>query len=231
METESTKKKSKEEAYEVIKDLILSMKISPGESITENALSEQLGIGRTPVREALTKLEMEGLVVSQNGRKKIYLLTIQDMIEIFDIKITLEGAIARWAAERGSAQGRKLLETVINEMKVIANNRPVDAKERDKYLNAWLSKDRELHKLIFSMAGNQRAVQHIQNLNAQWHRLRIAAYALEGRIVKSATEHESFVLPIIYNNPEEAEKAMHNHLENLKIELIDTMKLFHYPEQ
>ena len=81
----TTKKKSKEEAYELIKDKILTMSIKPGEAVTEQNLSAQLGIGRTPVREALTRLELDGLIVSQNGRKKVYALTVDEMREILDV--------------------------------------------------------------------------------------------------------------------------------------------------
>lgn len=228
---ESTiKKKSKEEAYELIKDKILTMSIKPGEAVTEQNLSAQLGIGRTPVREALTRLELDGLIVSQNGRKKVYALTVDEMREILDVKIELEGAVARWAAEKGDDEQRKNLQRFIGEMKKLAQNRPESAVQREQYLERWLELDRQLHATVFAMAGNRQAEQFIQKLNVQWHRLRIVAYALEGRIVKSVSEHEDFVLPIINRQPQEAEQAMQQHLQNLKQELINTMQLFHYPQ-
>ena len=230
MESTVNKKKSREEAYELIKDRILTLNIKPGEAVTEQNLSTQLGIGRTPVREALTRLELDGLIVSQNGRKKVYILTIEEMQDIFDIKIVLEGAVTRWAAENGSVQQRKNLKRFINEMKQLSQDRPESEAQREKYLAQWLELDRQLHATIFAMADNRRAEQFIQKLNVQWHRLRIAAYALEGRIVKSVSEHEGFVLPIINQQPQEAEQAMRQHLQNLKHELINTMQLFHYPQ-
>ena len=226
----ANKKNSREEAYETIQQLILSTRIRPGESITEHALASQLGIGRTPVREALTQLEQEGLVISKNGRKRVYALTIREVKEIFAIKISLESAIVRWAAEKATKKDSQTLRQIIDEMKAVAIKRPENDKEREEYLSQWLVKDQQLHELIFGMADNQKAEAFIKKLNTQWHRLRIAVYALEGRIVKSAEEHENFVRHIIRPAPEAAEQAMKEHLENLKKELIKAMQLFHYPE-
>ncbi|NJO00547.1 MAG: GntR family transcriptional regulator [Bacteroidia bacterium] len=226
----TTKRNSKEEAYKTIQALILSTQIRPGETVTENALSTQLGISRTPVREALTQLEQEGLIVSKNGRKRVYALTIREVKEIFDIKISLESAIVKWATERAKEENIQELRRIIDEMKAVAINRPENENEREQYLSQWLAKDRELHEVIFRMAGNKKAEEFIKKLNAQWHRLRVALYALEGRIVNSAEEHEGFVRHIIHRKPEAAEMAMQDHLENLKQELIKAMQLFHYPE-
>ena len=102
-----SKKNSKEEAYENIQKLIMTMEIKPGESITESELQKLLNIGRTPIREALARLESEGLIYSNKGRKTVYKLTADEIVQIFDIKNELEGAIVRWATERGSDKQKK----------------------------------------------------------------------------------------------------------------------------
>lgn len=226
----STKKNSKDEAYESIQQLILSTRIRPGESVTENALASELGLGHTPVREALTQLEQDGLIVSTNGRKRVYTLTVKEVVEIFDIKIALESALVKWATANATDQDVAYLRQVIGEMKAIAIERPESDREREQYLSQWLAKDRQLHERIFLLADNRKAVEYIRRLNIQWHRLRVAVYALEGRIVRSAEEHEDFVQHIIDRQPEAAEQAMKGHLENLKGELVKAMQLFHYPE-
>ena len=90
-----TSKNSKESAYKRIQDLILGMDIKPGETITENALSNRLGIGRTPVREALKKLEQEGLIITTNRRKRVNVLTVKEIADIFDIKACLEANVQK----------------------------------------------------------------------------------------------------------------------------------------
>ncbi|MGL4631165.1 MAG: GntR family transcriptional regulator [Leadbetterella sp.] len=223
------KKKSKEEVYTQIKDYILSFEITPGQNITENAISEQLGIGRTPVREALTKLESEGLIVNSKGRKSVHSLSFDEIKEIFDIKAVLEGAVANWASQRGSAKEKQQLESILNEMTELAKNRPEETKQRDSFLKKWLEIDSKMHKIIFKMANCKKVEEIIKKLNLQWHRTRISVYALEGRTARSAKEHEKFVLHIIKGEGDKAESAMKAHLKNLTDEIEDVMKLFNYP--
>jgi DNA-binding GntR family transcriptional regulator len=226
--TTEVKKNSKEDAYNSIQDLIFSMEIQPGQNITENALSTQLGIGRTPIREALTRLESEGLIHSSKGRKTVYSLTLTEIKEIFNIKYALEGAIAGWAATNGSDEDRKLLAQTMNEMKALVQNRTEDDLKKDFHSNTWIETDAKLHRIIFRMANCKKAEDIIQKLNLQWHRTRVSVYALEGRIARSAKEHESFVQHIIEGNAQKAEEAMKAHLTNLTQEIEQMMKLFNF---
>ena len=223
------KKKSRDQAYDNIRDLILSMKIMPGQSVTENALSDQLGIGRTPVREALARLESEGLIYSKNGRKTVHSLTLEEIKEIFDIKYALEGTMAKWAAERGTKEDKKRLRSIMAEMKKLAKARPENEEQRENYMASWIKIDKALHDAIFKMAGSEKATRIIEKLNIQWHRTRISVYAIEGRILRSSKEHEEFVNYIITGNAEKAEESMKKHLQKLKSEIENVMKLFNYP--
>jgi DNA-binding GntR family transcriptional regulator len=218
-----------EQAYEQIQELILGLAIKPGETVTETALSHRLGISRTPVREALKKLEQEGLIVTTNRRKRIYILTVSEMEEIFDLKICVEGAVARWAAERASDADRAKLAATVERMTEIAGQRPDDPSREQAWLNRWLRSDGRFHEILFAMAGNKRAQQVIRNCNVQWHRLKLGMLALEGRIEKSVREHQAVGRAILDRKPAAAQKAMENHLRNLKRELIKIMRLFHYP--
>jgi DNA-binding GntR family transcriptional regulator len=223
------KKKNSEEAYESIRKLILSVEFQPGQSVTENSLSEYLSIGRTPIREALAKLEAEGLISSQNGRKTIYVMTIDEIREIFDIKYALEGAMSYWAAERGSDAEKRKLNEVMEKMIDFANKRPEDEEERERYLDEWIKHDKELHRLIFIMSKSPKAHKIIENLNLRWYRTRIAMYALEGRIVRSSREHQEFVKHIVAGDPVKAEAATKEHLATIKNEIENVMKIFSYP--
>lgn len=223
------KKKNSEEAYDSIRQLILSVEIIPGQSVTEHSLSEHLGLGRTPVREALAKLEAEGLIFSNHGRKSVYALTIEEIKEIFDIKHALEGAIAYWAAQRGGESEKIKLNEVMENMVAFANKRPENEEEREEYLSKWIKLDTNLHKLVFKMAKSPKAQQIIENLNLRWHRTRISMYTIEGRILRSAKEHQEFVKYIVSGNPAKAEEAMKAHLTTIKNEIENVMKLFNYP--
>lgn len=220
---------SKENVYNSILDLILGMKIKPGEAITEMSLSKELKLGRTPVREALKKIEHEGLIVIKNQRKYVYVLTLKELEEIFDIKICLESFVAECAAlnqnPKYSAELRKILSAMAAAASYPVNNED-DEKKR---LNEWLTADRNLHHQLFKMADKPKIEPIILNLDLQWQRLRLGIYTLEGRIIRSYVEHEKFVQAIFDMKPTEAAKLMREHLTTVSSELIKLFKMFNYP--
>lgn len=223
-------KKAWEKAYEMIETLILKSEIKPSETVTEVSLSERLNIGRTPVREALKKLEERGLIHTNNGRKSVYVLSIKQIDEIFDIKVCIEGGMAKWAAIRGQEKDFEVLEKIMEEMKAFGSQMPLskNESETETVLNKWLDIDKRLHSTLFKMANNLKSEEIIRNLNTHWHKWKVGLLTMEGRIEKAVGEHERFVLAILNRNPVAAEEAMKEHMENLRRELIKLLKLFNY---
>lgn len=228
-EAGTSSKKAWEEAYSVIQQQILSLQIKPGEAVTEIALSDRLGIGRTPVREALKRLEQEGLIITHNQRKRVYILSIREIEEIFDLKTAIESNVAKWAAQRGSEEEFIDLHGIQREMEVFLAERASGQKQEDEWLQTWLSIDLRLHAQLFKMAASHRSEVIIQNLNRQWHRLKVGILAMEGRIDKTVLEHQKFVGAILQKDPAAAQRLMEEHLENLKRELVKLLKVYHYP--
>lgn len=229
MKSDRKNGRAKQKAYETIKGLILSGKLRPGQAVTETALSKSLGFSRTPIREALHDLEQEGLIVTRNRRKRVYMLTVNEIEDIFDLKIEIESAVACWAAQRGSKKQFERLVKISKEMKRLARLRPIDERKEDAWLDKWLVADRKLHALMFIMASNKRALQIIRNFNSQWHQLKLGMLTLEGRIEKSAVEHERIVQAVCAGDASNAGKQMRNHLQKLKKELVKIMKIANYP--
>jgi DNA-binding GntR family transcriptional regulator len=226
---ESTEiKNSTEYAYQMILNSILELKLKPDEIITEVDLSEKLGLSRTPVREAISRLENEGLIVTQNRTKKVYFLSEKDVEEIFDLKIAIESLVARQAAEKGSKEQINALGDVVIEIRRLREKKVKKEIEDEDFLKGWLEADVKFHELLFKMSGNQRAKQIIQTLNVQWHRIKLGITAIEGKTEKVVGEHEAIGKAIIQRKPEAAEWAVRNHLENLKIMLLKLMKTFNY---
>jgi DNA-binding GntR family transcriptional regulator len=218
-----------EQAYEKIKNLILTMEYRPGDIVAENSISKKLGVSRTPAREALKRLEQEGLVVVSNRRRRVYVLTLTDIRQIFDLKRVIEGGIARWAAERGSKEDLARLRAIVAEMGSIVTRKPSTADELASWKGEWQEADVRFHRQLSQMAGNVRAEQYINSLNAYWHRLRLGILAMEGRIETSWAEHSRIAEAILDRNPAAAQEAMESHLENLKTMIINLMEVFHYP--
>jgi len=200
-----------QQAYNHVKQSIFELKFKPGEVVADTQIAEELGISRTPVREALYKLESEGLLVGV-ARKgwRVYSLSLEDIHHIFDIKVSIEGMLAAKAAESTDESLRQQLQDAVNQMQTA-----VDADDP----KLWLDADFKLHAVMFQMAQNERAERIISNLNDQWHRLRIGFAAMEGRISRSTQEHETFVQAILDGNSEYAEQAMREHLNQVRAEL------------
>ena len=201
-----------QQAYDYIRRQIISLGFKPGEYVTDTEIAGHLNISRTPVREAFYRLEKEGLLINEARRGwKIYTLSLEDIHEIFDIKEVIEGMVARKAASCQDERMRSELRETLENMQAAA-----DAGEPE----AWLKADFLLHDILFQMAGNERANRIIENLNDQWHRVRIGFVALQGRTKHSAAEHQLFVESILAGNGDEAEKRMRTHLNRVREELV-----------
>ena len=200
-----------QKAYDVIKEKIMNRELKPGQCVTDNQIAAELGISRTPVREAFRLLEHEGFLISR-ARKgwQVYALSLKDIHEIFDIKETLESLMARKAAACKDGKKRAQLKSTMDRMKkaAVAYNHEV-----------WREADVILHDTLLEMSGNERASRIIRELNEQWYRVRLGLVAMQGRVERSNQEHEAVVEKILSGDEAGADQCMRNHLHNLREEL------------
>ncbi|MFW6361542.1 MAG: GntR family transcriptional regulator, partial [Spirochaetota bacterium] len=219
-----------QKAYDYIKEKILTMEIPQGAAISEVSLAGEIGISRTPVREAIKQLEQEGLIVTENRRKRVYILRIEEIREIFELKYAIEGEMCALAARRATASQIKELEQLLEEMRSFSSSEDLENISDEHHLiRTWLEMDKKFHTLLFEMAGNKKAETIINQLNFQWHRLRLGLLAMEGRLAKSVSEHIEIGAAIISNDAEKAKQIMDQHLEKLKKTIESIMRIFHYP--
>lgn len=201
-----------QQAYDFIKNQIITLRFKPGEYIIDSQIAGQLKISRTPAREAFHRLEKEGLLVYEARRGwKVYTLSLHDIHEIFDLKVAIEGMVACKAAECQDEDLRSDLREALNEMYM--------AVEKGSATD-WLKADVHLHETLFQMAGNERARLNITTLNDQWHRVRIGFVALQERTKRSTEEHRSFIDGVLNGDGEEAERLMRAHLNQVREELV-----------
>ena len=201
-----------QQAYDYVREQIINLGFKPGEFITDAQITEQLKISRTPVREAFQRLEKEGLLVNE-ARKgwRVYMLDLEDIRDIFELKIVIEGMLVAKAAACTDKGLRKDLAAALADMKA-----SVEANDAE----VWLQTDIHLHNTLFLMANNERAEQIVKNLNDQWHRLRLGYVALQGRTTTSLAEHEAFTRSVIAGDAKKAEKQMREHLARVRDDLI-----------
>jgi DNA-binding GntR family transcriptional regulator len=204
-----------QQAYSYVRDKILSMEFKPGDRVADSSIASELNISRTPVREALQRLEIEGLLSSKVRRGwKVTSLTIKDIEDIFDLKCEIEGLIARKAAICEDDDNRKALKDLLNGMKEASSINDIDS---------WIEIDASLHHLLYVMAQNERAERIINNLNDQWHRLRTGFIKLQGRLDRATDQHEKVVLAILDCDPARADAAMHEHLNDVRKGLLQVL--------
>ena len=202
-------------AYEYVKKRIMGRSYAPGQKILDSKIAAELNISRTPVRDALRLLEHEGFLVGQAGKGwNVYALSLEDIHEIFDVKVELEGMLARKAAASTDKKLRAQLKKALEGMK---------AAEKVKDNETWRKHDMELHRIMLAMAGNKRAARIINDFNDQWYRVRIGLVAMEGRVHRSNIEHTAFVESILAGNGDGAAEQMRGHLNNLRQEIVNVL--------
>ncbi len=198
-------------AYEAIKEAILNFQLKPGQSLVENDLAAQLGTSKTPVRDALLRLEKEGLVVKQ-VYKGTYVADInpQTMIEIFQIRAVLEGLAAGIAAVNFTPEAIVQAKNLVSEHYQAINSGNLSEASRV---------NRQFHDLILQHNTNTRLNQLLANIDDHLRRYRILSNFQSGRLDKSILEHQTILNAIEAKNAVETEAAMKNHLLSVLADL------------
>lgn len=197
-----------EDVYETVKMLVMEHSLAPGDKMNIDALARELEVSPTPVREALARLESEGLVGKRPlvGYTVSPLLTRQQFTDMFDMRLVLEGAAARWAAERADEATRA---AIVAESEVTA---PLTGPEPDGRRShaAFTTLDARFHDLIAYAAKNPLLRDGIARLHAHLHIHRLYfPYAKTGT---TGDEHRRIAAAIRAADPEAAEAAMRAHL-------------------
>lgn len=193
-----------QKAYAEIRRRILNGELSAETPLSEYQLAEELELSRTPVREAVKRLEREGLVQSIPNRGTfIAELTARDISEIYQVREQLEGFAARIAAETMSDESVKKLEEELQTLNTLAS---------EGNLIEVVDSDVRLHKLIISSTQNSRLIEMLGTLDDQMHRVRSLFPQSSQWLKATLAEHANIVKAIKAHNGQEAEKAMKAHL-------------------
>lgn len=196
-----------DEAYRYLKTEIVSAKAVPGAPLNEQQIAERLGISRTPVREAIRRLEQEGLVARHPNRGAVVApLSMKDVLEIWQLREILEPAACRIAVARldrmalaGVGQGLSSLE-----------GREPRLEDYESHHRA----DVALHRLIAEATGNTLLQQVLDMLNGRIARVRMLNSPT--RFHRSLREHLAIVAALRSGDPEAAAEAMRRHLANAR---------------
>lgn len=146
-----------DKAHHLIRHKIITLELPPLSAIDEQALMQDLQLGRTPIREALQRLAAEGLVLSIPRRGMFVAeISITDLQKIFELRVVLEGLCARLAAQRATPEQIAQIESVLRELDHVA--------ERD--VQALMSIDERFHDLLYQAADNEFLASTLTRLHA-----------------------------------------------------------------
>ena len=192
-----------ERAYLLIRHRIITLKLAPGSVIEETRLREDLGLGRTPIREALQRLAHENLVTFVPHRGTFVCdINLTDQHRLTELRVELEGYAARLAAERASARDRAVMEALTTELDGID----------DADVDNLMRLDQRIHRQVYEATRNvflQATLEETFNLS-----LRIWFLGLDRgvRLKQAVEEHRQLLQAIVSRDGEKAESVMRRHV-------------------
>ena len=204
MIVEGTAKSLEERVFDTLEEEILSGELKSGTALTELALSERLGVSRTPVRGALQRLADEGLVdMLPNKGAVVVGVTERDLIDIYNIRMRLEGLAARTAAERMRDEDKKrLADSVYLAEFYIRKNDFEHLKELDT----------EFHRIIYAATGNRMLSKMLTGMHKSIKSYRKKSLSVKGRHERSLKEHRDILQAIEIGDGEAADKLTYEHI-------------------
>jgi len=187
--------------YDEIRGAIVAGRIVPGQMLSENQLATDFGTSRTPIREALHRLEIESLVERLPRGVRVRETSPEEIIDIYDVRITLEGAAARAAAERATELDRRRMRVAQDAM-VQAGD---DSRDR-------ANTNRQFHESVWTASHSPTLVDLLHRLNV--HLVRYPTTTLEGdeRWHAVLEEHESLLQAIESRDPLRAREIAETHM-------------------
>ena len=208
-----------DKAYQQLRRLILDNVWPPGHQALEQEVALQLGMSRTPVREALIRLHNDGLVevVPRRG-VRVLPVSPTDMREIYQILTALEGMAAELLARRKPSEAElKPLEDATAAMEA--------ALARDD-LEAWAAADERFHQTLLELSGNRQLAETVYNYWDRAHRARMFTLRLRPKPINSTREHMALVQCLRAGDAEAAATVNRQHRERANHELLAIFERF-----
>jgi len=201
---------------ERLRVLIDSGQLAPGGRLNEAELCNDMGVSRTPLREAIRSLATEGLVELQPNRGAIVsVVSSEDVTEILPIMASLEGLGGRLAAVNMECEKIQEVRDVHNQMV---------GHYRNGVVADYFETNRLIHELIIEGSGNQTLVETINNLSAKVRRARFSANMTEESWAKAVSEHEEIIDALETRDSNRLEAMLIQHIETKRSTIIGTLK-------
>ena len=203
--------------YRKLEEEILSGELTKDSSLAEIALSKRLGVSRTPVRGALHRLAEEGLVELVPNKGAVVLgINADDLINIYHIRMRLEGLASYLAAERITEENLKKLKEAVELTEFYIN------KNDTEHLKEL---DTEFHSIIFDASGNRLLSKTLSELHRKIKRYRKRSLSVEGRLESSIAEHKQILAAIESKNASLADELTSVHIKRALDNMLIALEL------
>lgn len=206
----------REVIFNTLREAIIDGELKPGERLMEVKLAEKMGVSRTPVREAIRKLELEGLV-EMLPRKGAHVaeLSVKDIMDVLEVRASMDGLATELASERITDDEIKELKHILTQF--------VTYSEKDN-LQGTIKKDVEFHDLIYRASRNERLIQIASNLREQVQRFRVIYlkdYSSHRELIK---EHQGIYEAVLKRDRQAAREFAQKHINNQESIITEAMK-------
>ncbi|MDE7431301.1 MAG: GntR family transcriptional regulator [Lachnospiraceae bacterium] len=196
-----------------LREAILKGELEPGERLMEIALAQKLGVSRTPIREAIRKLELEGLVVMAPRKgAEVAEITLKDLRDVLEVRKNLEELAVELAC-------KKATENDIEEMKLAHEEFIKTLSQKD--LTVIAEADVKFHDVIYRTTGNKRLIQILNNLREQMYRYRLEYIKDEKKRMIVTDEHLQIIEAIRNKDVNSAKDYIQVHINNQEKTIVE----------
>jgi DNA-binding GntR family transcriptional regulator len=190
-----------ESTYEKLRNLIVSGELAPGVHLVETSLAETLGVSRTPIRESLSRLEQDGLVERGSRGLEVRRRSPAEILEIYEVRIVLEGMASQLAAERHSD---------VDRIRIAAELARLEASRKDD--SQAFTANQNFHRAIWVSSHNRTLIDLLDRVSVHLFRYPFSTYQMVGRGEASLTEHKELADAIFRRDGELAARIASHHM-------------------
>lgn len=202
--------------FNTLRQAILKGELEPGERLMEIQLADRLGVSRTPIREAIRKLELEGLVlmIPRKGAE-VAKISEKNLRDVLEVRRSLEELAIELACERMTEDDMENLEAAQEAFRqAVETGDPMTIAETDE----------AYHDVIYNGTGNNKLMQILNNLREQMYRYRLEYIKDEDKRQNLLAEHSQILSAIKKRQVEDAKKAIREHIDNQEITVSRNIK-------
>ena len=201
--------------FEALREAIIIGELKPGERLMEIQLSEKMGVSRTPVREAIRKLELEGFVdmIPRRGAQ-VADLSNKEIADVLEVRASLDGLATQLATLRISADELENLKNVQAQFRGFVDK---------ENIQGAIKKDTEFHDIIYGASRNERLVSILNHLKEQVHRFRVMYIKDIGSLRTLVDEHEEIVGAIEKKDFSLGNISAQKHIQNQEHKIINAI--------